>query len=471
MIDLADGLWDVSKEFSRFKARDKRLLARVEAVIGALAARPQQSFPKAMDTGGALKGFYRFVNSPGVDHEALLESHIRNTVERAQAAQDVLAIHDTTTFKYPNLPSDEVGELTTGKSGFFAHPTLLMDANTERCPLGVVAMSTIHRDPGRQRRGALSGFECSKLQDKESARWFHGVQQTEWKLAHRARVIHIMDREGDSYELYAKLIEHKYRFVIRGDDRTCLFEGERSKIKEVLSKQRIIAEREISLERRTTKTKAPGSARAVREARVARLTVAGCTLTLKKPHFLGADAAPKQITVNAVHVVEPDAPEGAEPVEWFLLTTEPIETDEQLLRVVDMYRHRWIIEEFFKALKTGCQYEKRGLESREGLLAALVLFLPVACQILWLRGCSRTKPNAPADGLVNETQEQIIRHFSSRKLPPKPTVRELVWAIAAMGGHLKSNGEPGWQILGYAWQRILSLEEGWRAAVQSSRKS
>lgn len=53
-------------------------------------------------------------------------------------------------------------------------------------------------------------------------------------------------------------------------------------------------------------------------------------------------------------------------------------------------------------------------------------------------------------------------------LTTQPAVRELVWAIAAMGGHLKNNGEPGWQNVGYAWQRILSLEEGWRAAVQSS---
>ena len=156
-------------------------------------------------------------------------------------------------------------------------------------------------------------------------------------------------------------------------------------------------------------------------------------------------------------------------MEWFLLTTEPIETNEQLLRVVDIYRHRWIIEEFFKALKTGCQYEARRLESLEGLLVALVLFLPIACQTLWLRGCARTTPDAPAEGLVNETQEHIIRHFSPRKLPPSPTVRELVWAIAALGGHLKNNGEPGWQVLGRAWQRILSLEEGWRAAVQFSR--
>jgi IS4 transposase len=46
-----------------------------------------------------------------------------------------------------------------------------------------------------------------------------------------------------------------------------------------------------------------------------------------------------------------------------LYTSEPIDTAEQLLTIVDQYRSRWVIEEFFKALKTGCAFEKRQLES------------------------------------------------------------------------------------------------------------
>jgi hypothetical protein len=49
-------------------------------------------------------------------------------------------------------------------------------------------------------------------------------------------------------------------------------------------------------------------------------------------------------------------------------------------------------------------------------------------------------------------------------------MRELVWAIAAIGGHIKNNGEPGWQVLGRAWQQILQLEHGWRAAMEHSAK-
>ncbi|MEM7449045.1 MAG: hypothetical protein AAF355_12465 [Myxococcota bacterium] len=51
-----------------------------------------------------------------------------------------------------------------------------------------------------------------------------------------------------------------------------------------------------------------------------------------------------------VHVVEPDPPEGEAPVQWTLCTSEPIDTEAQVLRVVDMYRARRCTEVFFKAL-------------------------------------------------------------------------------------------------------------------------
>ena len=392
MLGISEGLWDASNEFSRARLPDKRLVARTTTVMRALTTRPGESFPDAMGSEKEMEGLYRLLNNTRVNHPQLLQSHVLSTVERAEATGEVLAIHDTTTAKFPKLSVDEVGELNTGSAGFLAHATLLLDAATQRCPLGVISLQTIHRDPGRERRN-VSGPECAKLDDKESARWIEAVRETEAQLLGRASVVHVMDREGDSYELYARLLGRSSRFVIRGDDRTCLFDGEHTRIKEVLSKQRVVAERDVPLAKRTTRTQAPKSARPVREARMAQLTISCCTLTLKAPRYIGTDL-PARITLNVVHVFEANPPVGQAPVEWFLLTTEPIETDAQLLRVVDIYRHRWVIEEFFKALKTGCLYQERQLESRDALLNALVLFLPIACQLLWLRSCSRNHPDA-----------------------------------------------------------------------------
>lgn len=468
-MDKAAGwLGDMAQEFSSAKLADTRLERRVSAVMRALAAKPDHSFPDAMGTDSALEGLYRLLNNPRVAHQAMFEAHAQQTAERARHAGQVLVLHDTSTFKLPHSSVDEVGETTTGVAGFFGHMSLVLDAQAERCPLGVIALNTIHRDPQRSRHD-LSGSACAKLDSKESMRWLEGVKQAEQRLGPGTRAIHVMDREGDSYALYAALQLRGSRFVIRADDRACLFEDEKTKIRVALSKQRIIAERDVPLPRRKSRTSAPRSARAVREARLAKLTITGCSVTLLRTNYL-SDPIPRHVVLNAVRVFESDPPQGQDPIEWFLLTTEPIETDEQLLGVVDCYRCRWVIEEFFKALKTGCIYQERELEDREALLLALVFFLPIACQLLWLRSCSRSSPDAPAEGLVNDVQMRVIRHVSSRKLSATPTKRELVWAIAAIGGHIKNNGEPGWQVLGRAWQQILQLEHGWRAALEDSTK-
>ena len=64
-------------------------------------------------------------------------------------------------------------------------------------------------------------------------------------------------------------------------------------------------------------------------------------------------------------------------MEWVLWTSEPVETAEQVAQVVDGYRTRWLIEEYFKALKTGCAFEERQLRSIRTLTNALGLRHPL----------------------------------------------------------------------------------------------
>ena len=91
------------------------------------------------------------------------------------------------------------------------------------------------------------------------------------------------------------------------------------------------------------------------------------------------------LRLNVIHVFERKPPKGQPAVEWFLLTNLPIDSDEAIAFAVDCYRARWTIEEFFKALKTGCQFEKRQLESAHSLLNALAILAPVAWRLLLLR--------------------------------------------------------------------------------------
>jgi hypothetical protein len=48
-------------------------------------------------------------------------------------------------------------------------------------------------------------------------------------------------------------------------------------------------------------------------------------------------------------------------------------------------------------------------------------------------------------------------------MPAEPTANDALLAVAQLGGHLKSNGPPGWQVLGRGYDSLLLVELGWMA--------
>ena len=52
--------------------------------------------------------------------------------------------------------------------------------------------------------------------------------------------------------------------------------------------------------------------------------------------------------VYGVNAVEIDPPEGEEPVEWMLLTTEEVTNPTQARVILRWYTYRWRIEEYHK---------------------------------------------------------------------------------------------------------------------------
>ena len=58
----------------------------------------------------------------------------------------------------------------------------------------------------------------------------------------------------------------------------------------------------------------------------------------------------------------------------------------------------------------------------------------------------------------------VLRARGRIRLSESPTVREVYLAVAALGGHIKYNGDPGWSTLGYGLEKLETLTEGWVAA-------
>ena len=69
------------------------------------------------------------------------------------------------------------------------------------------------------------------------------------------------------------------------------------------------------------------------------------------------------MTVNVVRVPQINPPSDEEPLAWLLLTSLPIATAEEILRVSTTYGVRWMSEIFFRVLKQGCRVEQRRFET------------------------------------------------------------------------------------------------------------
>lgn len=457
---------------------DPRRQNRLETTLAKLVKKPTASLPDAMATDADLEGAYRFANNKKVDTQRLHNVFAAATAERAKAAGSVLVIHDTTTASFPHADPDEIGYLPTGKAGFFVHVSLAIEADAWRRPVGVAHIETIARKQRskRGRKNKASGTETARWKDRESARWERGVEASAKALANCEEVIHVADREGDSYAFLASMVTKGRSFVVRVKHDRKVGNPDNLAQQWTPLKERVkciegTLERDVELsERKSGSAPRESKAYPARRARIANLMFAATTVMLRRPRYL-PDPIPETLTLNVVHVSEPNPPPGEPPVEWLLFTTLPIGSDKKIAAIVDIYRARWTIEEFNKALKTGCAYESREFQSLHALLVILAMTVPIACELLWLRSRARSNVQAPAAEVMTAQQIKILRLMGSRPVPQNPTVRDALFALAGLGGHHRRNGEPGWLVLYRGMQKLLIYEEAYDAGYDAGAKT
>lgn len=438
---------------------DARLNRRVALLAERLAERPAESFPKALDDA-ELEAAYRFFGNEQVTPEAILAPHFRQSTRRATVLPRIIVAHDTTQFEFSGQTKRRgLGHLIRPSAqGFFGHFSLGVSADGERRPVGLLALETVFR-----LNKAIGHKKWTREQSLgESARWLRGVRAVEAHLAGQVEAIHVMDREGDQYSVLAMLVDEEKPFVIRSFQDRRLAGAEEAKLRAVACAAKTTLRREVPLSPRPHIKGPKGKRHPARRQRIARLCFAATSILLKRTAD-ASKAASATVQLNVIHVFEKKPPAGEPAVEWFLLTSLPVGSDKEIAFAVDCYRARWTIEEFFKALKTGCQFEKRQLESAHSLLNALAILAPIAWRLLLLRHLARQKARSPATSALTPKQLEVLRAVAKKPLPARASARDAMLAVATLGGHQKSNGDPGWLVLGRGMHDLLLLELGWRA--------
>jgi hypothetical protein len=445
----------VADEFAGADLGDARRTRRLESLVEAFSAFPDGSLPEIARDAAELEAFYRFFSNDAFQFEDLLAPHVAATVGRVGELPAALVVHDLTECSYSLDDSLRAGFARLGCSsqGFRLHAALALANDGSARPLGLLA--------------------CHVWTDKvkgrvDAVRWGEAIGASSSTVAGRSRLIHVIDREGGVFELFARILELKDSFVIRlTKERLVELEsGSRNStnVQELAQKLESVHEIEVPLSRRTSVF--PHPVNPPRASRVARLSFSAAPIKLPRPQDANRKL-PRSIAVNLVCVTERDVPVGAEPVEWFLATTESIATVEDVIRVVEIYRARWKIEEFFKALKTGCALGKRQLESLDAVMKVLAISLVVAWRALLLRHESRHRPTEPASLALSELHLEVLRRTGRVPLGKKPSTRDALFAVAALGGHIKGNGDPGWLLLCRGMERLLERVVGWMTALDA----
>lgn len=431
MFDLlAPRAW-ARRQFGDADLGDLRLSMRLARVAASLAARPCGTLPPAMSSYAETKAAYRLLNHPDVSHAAVQQPHTRRVQQAVSQPGEYLLIEDTTSLDFTTHGhTDGLGRIgDDGGRGLFVHTTLAVSLAETPELLGVYAQQVWARGDGFRCEGRPRAERLSR--ERESQRWARSLQPA----ASQATTWFVADRESDIYECLRSLDQGGHRFVIRACQSRALV-GESQLLFEQVSRQPCLGQTELELRAR------PGQA-----ARKARLEVRALTATIRAPWR--PKARGENLEISAVEAREPDGP-----LRWVLLTAEPVRDMDEARKVLSIYSHRWLIEEYHKALKTGCGIEDSQLESGQALQALLGVLAIVAARLLAMKLLARSRPDKPAPvDLLGPNGPRVLALYSFKG---PWTWRAVLRKIAELGGfHGQSKTkDPGWITLWRGFQTL-----------------
>lgn len=443
---------------------DARLNRRVCAMRQAAGATPTASFPNMFPNRKDLDGAYDLLSNARVTPGALVADHIQQTVRRCKEFGQILTIHDGSEFRFGGI-REGLGPLGDGGRGFLGHFSVAISGEEDRQILGLLAMHLWTRsDESRKellRTGKVSRTDVYMDPNKESVSWMDGIRASESALQGAAHSIHVMDSGADDFTQFNDMDELGLSYVLRAKHNRSLLDPNHDgqKLFEVVREAPPTEiRREVPVQARTAAGAPPKRKQThpQRLGRIATLGVAVTSVSVKRPNRGRADFQ-KTVQVNLVRVFELDPGKDVEPIEWILATNLPVNSPVEIARVIDIYRARWVVEEYFKALKSGCAVQSRQLETGHALMNMTALFSPIAVTLLGLRDAARHTPDRPARDVLEDDVVTVLARVARVPVTHALTAAEAMNHIAKLGGHQKSNGQPGWAIMARGFQEILTM--------------
>jgi hypothetical protein len=305
------------------------------------------------------------------------------------------------------------------------HPMLAVDAETGSC-VGLLSGQVWTRK-GRR----TVSHDLRDLSNKESQRWIATALAAKPLLAKAAMVTVLGDRESDIFALYACAAEQHFHVIARSMHDRKLADG--AGLYAASEAMAVVDRRAIVL-----------PARAQRAERVAVLELRLGAVKLARPQTRFLRHLPESLPLTLIDVREVDPQGGTEPLHWRLLTTHPGANTEEAWRIVEWYKRRWLIEQFFRVLKTqGFKLEDSQIATADRLLKLVAIAAKAAVITIQLLQARDGRGHLPVrlafdanEAATLAALNQNLEAQTKRLKNPHPpdNLAWAAWIIGRLGG-------------------------------------
>ena len=389
--------------------------------------------------------FWRFLHNDAVTAEEMVFHAVSRTAARV-AGRDIVVVQDTSELALGGRRARTNGYGPVGKGGalggLLLHAALALELGTGAL-IGLADAKIWNRDQGDllPRRSRVTG-------DKESQRWLDTAARASKELAAARSITAISDRESDIYEHFASRPSNVHLIVRACQNRTI-----KGQVKDTTALLFPFIDGLPEAARFKVKIPAaPG-----RKERIAELAIRFAPIELCKPRNGAACDLPETIRVSLVDIRELSIPEDSEPVHWRLLTTHAVTSIEDARRIVDLYRMRWTIEEFFRRLKTaGFDVENADIADPQAMIRFMAAATVAGVTVMQLVKARDGTTDQQLTDAFDPDDEPILQALSARleggtarQKNPYAT-RSLAfasWVIARLGGWTGYYGKPGPKVM------------------------
>lgn len=190
------------------------------------------------------------------------------------------------------------------------------------------------------------------------------------------------------------------------------------------------------------------------------------------PALHGADPRlPDTIDLTVIDVEEEKKPKNAAKLHWRLLTTRTVRNPQDARRIVDLYKRRWVVEDYFRTLKTAAfDIEDCELEDAAAIIRMTAAAACAAVTVLQLvRARDGTTDEVVEDALeaddvpIIEAVCATLEGKTARQKNPHPkgSLAYAAWTIARLGAWDGYYGKPGAKVMRIGLQQYQSIKVGY----------